>query len=169
MNQNPQEQRPSFWSRLKDVPREVVLGLITGCVSGALVWAFVHVKDRVTSEPVTASISAGDGQTSIRPFFDLQIRPALGAYCSEAAWVQWIGNLVWNKQCRRINFEPHSLADLETRRIPFSESAEPIELMEIFIDRHSRCLMISLDGDTYRISEPSDSDIIRDGMVAVCP
>lgn len=166
MREKPQRL---FCDRMKNVLREIAISLVVSAVLGALAWAFVYVKNRVTSEPLTANMSAGDGQTSIRPFFDLHIRPALGAYCSEPAWVQWMGSLIWDKECRRISFEPHSLADMETRRIPFHESGEPTELMQIFIDRHSGCLTLSLDGDTYRISEPPDSEILRDGALAVCP
>lgn len=169
MTEDPQNPKRSMLEWLRDVPSQVLIGLLVAAVTGVIVWAFIYVRDRITSEPLTAHITTGDGQASIRPFFDLQIRPALGAYCSEPAWVQWVGDLIWDKQCRRIRFDPHGLADMETRRVPFRESAEPIELMEIFIDRHAGCLRAELKGDTYRIFEPADSEVVRERSVAICP
>lgn len=158
-----------MWKWLKSIPNQVFIGLIVLAVSGMVLWVFNYVSERVTDTPVTASISANDAQTSIRPFFDIQIRPALGRYCSEPAWIQWLGNWVWGKMCQRIEFDPHMLADMQTRRVPFRESAEPIQLMRIFVQWHKGCLDIEQTGDTYRIFEPVQSAVLREGTTLVCP
>lgn len=158
-----------MWERLKSLWKEIGLALIVAAIVGALGWAYVHVKDRVTSEPLTANLNSPDGQMRIRPLFDRAIKKALANYCGESAWVQWLGDKIWNEQCRRIAFEPHTLADMETRRLPFKESAPPIKLMLMFVDRHKDCLTVKLDGDTYRISQPKDSKAILIDGVLVCP
>lgn len=155
--------------RLRGIPKEVLIGITVAVIVGWLYLVFDYVGDKVTDTPVTANISANDGQTSILPFFDMLIRPKLGDYCRKPAWIRWAGNLIWDRQCQRITFDPHTLADMQTRRVPFKESAEPIELMTVFIQRHKGCLDIELTGDTYRIFEPEDSVVIREGAALICP
>ena len=112
MNQQPGGGRQSVRERLKSVPKQVVIGLIVTAIIGALIAAYKYLEDRVTTEPLTANMSAPDGQMSVRPFFELQIQPVLGAYCSEPAWVQWLGEKIWDEHCWRIAFEPHTLASM---------------------------------------------------------
>ncbi|WP_349370773.1 hypothetical protein [Salinarimonas sp.] len=150
-----------FWKQL-------TLGILVALSVSAIGYSFWHIYDRVNSEPITAEIRPRDGQTSIRPFFELAIKPALGAYCSEPAWVRYLGEKIMHAECQRIRFEPHDLIDMETRR-DFKESAEPIEILELFIERHQDCLKLEILEDTYLILEADNSAIISIGGAEVCP
>ena len=167
--EDPTPQKGSWFSWFKEVRRQVVIGLICTALTALLIWGFWYIEGRVTYKPVHGKLANSSRQTSIRPLFDILIRPAFAKYCSEPAWIKWFGRIFWSQECRRIVFDPHELADMQTRRVDFDESAEPLALMLLFVDRHKDCLAVELLGDTYKISEPTNSAVLRIRDQMICP
>lgn len=167
MNSDPEPKRRPIlkWvSETSSIARTAIIGGISVAVFFAVVaWAY----DLVTTTPPSINLDPTDGQVGIDHFFD-PIQRELSEYCQEAAWVQFIGRHLFDRQCYSISFEPHALSDAETQRVPFVEAAYPRQLIEIFIDRHSDCFALELDGDTLRITEADNSSLTIIDGVQVC-
>ncbi|WP_018067842.1 hypothetical protein [Martelella mediterranea] len=161
--------KKSLRARIWEFHRQIVQGLIVAALIAFIGGGFWYLESRIIARPVNAKLANSTGQTSIRPIFDILIRPAFAKYCSEPAWIKWFGKRLWDQECRRIVFEPHELADLQTRRVDFNESADPLTLMFLFEERHKDCIKIQIVDDTYKITESENSAILRINNQLVCP
>lgn len=155
-----------MWATVQRYLKEIVFGLIVAAITGALAWGFWELYDRFRDRPLTASIS---DETSTAPFYEIQIKPALQSICARPSWEAWIGKTIFDQHCVRLVFEPPALEDMITRRVPFQETAEPDQLLELFVRHHRGCLSLRREADTIFVEEPADAQIIREGDRLICP
>lgn len=160
----------SFKDKIKSIPGTVFIGVIVALIMLLLVSVTVITIEYFETRPLTASLSANSsGETNILPFFQIQIRPVLKERCSRPNWLAWIGKTVFDQHCIRLSFNPNTLEQMITRRLPFEETADPFKLLEIFIRHHNGCLILKRQDNELIINESENSKIIKKNGKLVCP
>jgi len=146
-----------------------VYGVPVAIVVGTIIYAFNAAIDYFETRPLTVSLQPVSGETSIAPFFELQIRPEFNKVCARPNWLRWIGETVFDEHCVRLIFAPHTLERMVTRRVPYKETAEPDELLRLFLRHHRGCLDLAEEDGMLTISEPENSQLVREGDKVICP
>lgn len=130
-----------------------------------------EVWDLMSSRPLTATLYASSSgkPVRVRGLFDRQIEPNFHKACYRPIWSSWYREIVFGERCRQLRFDPHSLRDMYTSRVPLTISGSAEEILREFVSSHSNCIALEEKEDELLIIEAKGSILQHTDGTLACP
>ncbi|MGQ4878907.1 hypothetical protein ACOJCM_10100 [Billgrantia sp. LNSP4103-1] len=170
MNENRPRRFDRILESLSYYRKQVIVSVAVAIIMVMIGYAFTEAREYFETRPLTVELDPNAaGETSIMPIFQIQIRPALSRHCARPGWLAWLGETFFGQNCMRISFKPHQLERMITRRLPYKQTASPMQQLNLFIDHHEGCLTMRRSGQKIIIEEPLQSTLMKEEERLVCP
>lgn len=145
--------------------------ILVTLAAGGIIAAVEEVWDRMSSRPLTATLNASSSgkPVKVRGLFDRLIEPNFHKACYRPMWSRWYREVLFRERCRQLRFDPHSLRDMYTSRVPWTISGSTEEILRKFVSLHSNCIALQENEDDFLIVKARGSILQDTGGALVCP
>lgn len=155
-------------------PGQKLVRWLVGLVGGAIIlaglgWGWNATINWLEIKPVTADFDPASGEFNTARFYEHQIRPPLDEICGRPNWQRWLAKTIVDQECLRLSFSPYNLEQMISRRVPYSQSADFMKQLRLFVSHHEGCLELIREDDMLTITEPASSVVLRENGQLVCP